>query len=221
MKKIVFCLLGICAIVLVIDHFSLLPKKTYNASYFNIETITTIDCNQNGLDDYQDIVIGARKDAQNHVKYKSAYYTDGYPPENEGVCTDMVWRAFQEAGYNFKDMIDQDIQLAQEEYYALDKVPDPNIDFRRVGNLTVYLKRNEQVLTTDIQDIAAFQPGDIVIFGRDKHVGIISDKRNKKGIPYLLHNAGQWNREEDALETWSKKYGLTGHYRLKQDKCPL
>lgn len=199
--------------------YSFLPKKTYSASDFNISVVTTIDCNQNGMDDYQDIVLGARKDAENHVKYKSAYYAGGYPPDNEGVCTDMVWRAFKEAGYDFKSMIDNDIQLAKNEYYALDKVPDPNIDFRRVGNLKVYFERNEEVLTTDIKDIASFQPGDIVIFGNDKHVGIVSDKRNKKGIPYLLHNAGQWNREEDTLEKWVKKYGLTGHYRLKQNKC--
>jgi len=216
MKKIIIAILILSTIV-IIGFF--IPKKTYSASDFYIEMITTIDCNQNGLDDYQDIVLGARKDATNRVKYKSAYYAGGYPPEDEGVCTDMVWRAFQEAGYDFKNMIDTDIQLAKNEYYALDKVPDSNIDFRRVGNLKVYFERNEEILTTDIKDIASFQPGDIVIFGKDKHVGIISDKRNKKGIPYLLHNAGQWNREEDALEKWTKQYGLTGHYRLKQNKC--
>lgn len=217
MKKKIF--LSAIIIIACLIIYWLPPKKIYYGKDFDIEPITTIDCNQNGIDDYQDIVIGARKDANNHVKYKSAYYAGGYPPSDEGVCTDMVWRAFQEAGYDFKNMIDSDIQLAKEEYYALDKVPDPNIDFRRVGNLKVYFERNAEVLTTDIQDIASFQPGDIVIFGNDKHVGIISDKRNKKGNPYLLHNAGQWNREEDALQKWVKKYGLTGHYRLKQDKC--
>lgn len=219
MKKSIILGISILLIVCFITIYVFIPRRTYSAEEFGIELITTIDCNQNGIDDYRDIVIGARKDATNHVKYKSAYYAGGYPPMDEGVCTDMVWRAFKEAGYDFKMMIDNDIQIAKEEYYALDKVPDPNIDFRRVGNLKVYFERNEVILTLDINDIASFQSGDIVIFGKDKHVGIISDKRNKQGIPYLLHNAGQWNREEDALKKWTNKYGLTGHYRLKQDKC--
>ena len=41
--------------------------------------------------------------------YKSAYYVGGYPPATEGVCTDVVWRAFKEAGYDLKKMIDADI----------------------------------------------------------------------------------------------------------------
>lgn len=44
--------------------------------------------------------------------------------------------------------------------------------------------------------------------------GIISDKRNKKGVPYLIHNAGQPLREEDTLELWDKFTPITGHYRL-------
>lgn len=218
MKKWIGIILLSLGLIMIL-HF--LPKKTYEASDFGIETITTIDCNQNGLDDYQDIVIGARQDALNKVKYKSAYYKGGYPPLEEGVCTDMIWRAFMEAGYVLKDMVDIDISIAKEKYYALDKVPDPNIDFRRVGNLKVYFERNAISLSLNIKDIATFQPGDIVIFGNDKHIGIISDKRNKKGIPYLLHNAGQYNREEDALEKWVKRYGLTGHYRLGQDQCKI
>lgn len=220
MKKII-CGFSIVLILGIISFFlfHFFFSKTYTANDFNIQTITTIDCNHNGLDDYQDIVLGARKDALKRVKYKSAYYAGGYPPEDEGVCTDMIWRAFQEAGYMLKDMVDEDIQLAKESYYGLDKVPDPNIDFRRVSNLKVYFERHSIQLTTDIQDIASFQPGDIVVFGNDKHIGIISDKRNKKGIPYLLHNTGQWNREENVLEKWVKKYGLIGHYRINSSQC--
>lgn len=71
-------------------------------------------------------------------------------------------------------------------------------------------------LTLDPYDIATWQSGDIVIFGSSyTHIGIISDKRNKKGIPYVIHNAGQYNREEDALEYWYKKSGITGHYRYE------
>lgn len=30
----------------------------------------------------------------------------GYPPDNIGVCIDVVWRAFANAGYSLKDMVD-------------------------------------------------------------------------------------------------------------------
>ena len=47
------------------------------------------------------------------------------------------------------------------------------------------------------------------------HIGIISDKRNKKGVPYLIHNGGQPIREEDILERYNEYEPITGHYRMK------
>ena len=94
--------------------------------------------------------------------------------------------------------------------------PDPNIDFRRVANLTVYLKRNHQSLTIDLSKIEEWQPGDIVVFSNDRenHIAIVSDKRNEKGIPYIIHNAGQPNREEDGLEFYNEyAWPIVAHYR--------
>ena len=56
-----------------------------------------------------DIVQGARIDAENKPNYRSAYYAGGYPPDDEGVCTDVVWRALKNAGHTLKDMVDADI----------------------------------------------------------------------------------------------------------------
>lgn len=215
MKKII---IGII-IILIPLLWILWPKKVYFASDFDIDIVVSpIDCNQNGIDDYQDILLGARIDAENKVKYKSAYYAGGYPPEHEGVCTDLVWRAFKHAGYSLKNMIDNDI-MKNTNHYNLPDGKDGNIDFRRVQNLHVFFKEYTETLTLDIYDIASWQPGDIVIFGNDSHIGIISDKRNKKGIPYLIHNAGQWKREEDVLLLWSKKKGIIGHYRMATNLC--
>ena len=111
-------------------------------------------------------------------------------------------------------MIDEDIKNNVNEYKRVQGKPDPNIDFRRVPNLKVYFERNQIILTTDLNKIDEWQPGDIVVFGTS-HVGIISDKRNSKGIPYLLHNGGQNRREEDILELYTKFEPITGHYRLK------
>lgn len=191
-------------------------KKVYYAKDFEIEAIISkTDYDNDGIDDYTDILQGAKKEAKNKPKYKSAYYAGGYPPENEGVCTDVVWRALKNAGYSLKDMVDEDIANNVEKYPRVNGKPDPNIDFRRVPNLKVYFERNQIVLTTDLTKIEQWQPGDIVIFGTS-HIGIISDKRNKQGIPYLIHNAGQPNREEDILKIYNEWNQITGHYRMKE-----
>ena len=88
--------------------------------------------------------------------------------------------------------------------------PDINIDFRRVRNLHIFFEKYDISLTLDIDEISEWQPGDIVIFGNDKHIGIISNKRNKDGQPYVIHNGGQPNREEDYIG----RATVTGHYRL-------
>ncbi len=207
---IIIILLITWFIISILNYFNLIPKKSYTASDFGIETIkSNIDYDNDGIDDYTDIMLGARKDAENMPKYKSAYYAGGYPPDNEGVCTDLVWRALKNAGYSLKDLVDEDIKNNLSSYEKIEK-PDPNIDFRRVYNLKVFFDRNTNKLTNNVYEIAQWQPGDIVIF-EESHIGIISDKRNKKGIPYLIHNTAQPVREEDVLERY--KDIITGHYR--------
>ncbi len=191
----------------------MIPKVSYTASDFNIQVIKSgIDYDNDGIDDYTDILEGAKIEALNKPRYKSKYYDGGYPPDNEGVCTDVIWRALENAGYNLKELVDEDIKLNLNLYNAID-TPDPNIDFRRVRNLKVFFDNNYIDLTNDPSKINEWMPGDIVIFGAE-HIAIISDKRNKDGIPYIIHNAGQPNRDEDALIYWYKTRGITGHYRL-------
>ena len=124
----------------------------------------------------------------------------------------MVWRAFQNAGYDLKALIDADIAENTELYPRVQGTPDPNIDFRRVPNLRVFFGRYAESLTTDPYEIAEWQPGDIVTF-EGRHIGIISDKRNKDGIPYLIHNSGQPKREEDALLRCHRNHPISGHFR--------
>ena len=215
MKKLLFLAMTFILIFILklLNDYGFLPKKTYTAEYFHIQTVhSEIDYNHNGIDDYQDILIGAKKEAQRKPKYISKYYEGGYPPLNEGVCTDVIWRSLKEAGYDLKELITEDIKNNRNNYSHI-QIGDSNIDFRRVTNLNIYFQKNTIKLTTDIKEIQKWQPGDIVVFGNE-HIGIISDKRNKKGIPYLIHNAGQPKLEEDALERWNRKKGITGHYRF-------
>ena len=67
--------------------------------------------------------------------------------------------------------------------------------------------------TKELSQIEEWQGGDIIVF--KDHIGIISDKRNKKGIPFLIHHANpiQVNYEEDVLELYGQDY-IIGHYRI-------
>lgn len=189
-------------------------SRVYTASDFSITAVhSPMDFNRNGTDDYTDILLGARKDAENRPRYDAACYKGGYPPENAGACTDVVWRAFRNAGYSLKDMVDRDIRENRSAYPGISS-PDPDIDFRRVKNLKVYFERHAVSLTTDLSKIAEWQPGDIVTFGTN-HIGVISDKRNAKGVPYLIHNWGQPEREEDAIERCGS---ISGHFRFDASK---
>lgn len=203
----------IFAILILLKNFNMLPEKIYYAEDFNIQIIKSEnDLDSDGIEDYADILQGAKIEAKNKPVYRSGYYDGGYPPDNEGVCTDVIWRAFKNAGYNLKEMVDKDIKKNISLYTSIDK-PDPNIDFRRVRNLKVYFDNNHTKLTNDPYDIDEWMPGDIVIFGTS-HIAIISDRRNEEGIPYIIHNASQPNRDEDAIMYWYKTRGITGHYRL-------
>jgi uncharacterized protein YijF (DUF1287 family) len=174
---------------------------------------SSVDKDKDGIDDYTDIMLGARADAQNMPVYDDSYFGGGYPPDDIGVCADTIWRALMAAGYNLKDLIDEDIRNHPEAYPRISK-PDPNIDFRRVRNLRIFFDRHLVSLTVNIYDIDQWQPGDIVIMYEDfHHTGIVSDQRNFMGIPYLIHNTGQRDREEDILMYAYYHAKITRHYR--------
>ncbi len=183
----------------------------HTAEQFGIETIkASVDFNGNGVDDYTDMVNGARRYVETSPTYNGDYVAGGYPPKGQGVCTDVIWVAFMEAGYCLKDMVDEDIAGNTELYTRVNGAPDPNIDFRRVSNLNVYFSRFAQELTLDTDDIAQWQPGDIVVY-ENLHIALVSDKRNYKGEPYIIHNGGRFTcGEQDRL----KSHKIIGHYRF-------
>lgn len=202
------------------DWYNLIPTISYSNRDFGIEPVySTVDYNENGTDDYTDILLGARKDAENHPRYDPSYVEGGYPADDAGVCTDVVWRALKNAGYSLRDMVDRDIMLYPGDYPRVEK-RDSNIDFRRVVNLRVFFDKYGTELTTDTEDISRWQAGDIVIFKDNKHIGIVSDKRTKAGKCYIIHNGGQPVREEDYL----KRGEVLRHYRFDAsaiDSCVL
>ena len=214
MKRRVIVLIFILSIVLfilcILYKFNYIPHKKYSDSYFNINTyISNVDKDNDGIDDQNDILMGAKDYIKKKPKYKSKYYSTGYPDDNYGVCSDVVAFALLNAGYNLMDLVNEDIINNKDNYDI--EVVDKNIDFRRVVNLKVYFNNNAIKLTTNIYDVDAWQGGDIVIF--EHHIGIVSNNRNNKGISFIIHHANNWQMdyEEDILES---RDDIIGHYRI-------
>lgn len=97
---------------------------------------------------------------------------------------DAVLSAFKNAGYN------------------LDIVSDDLIGF---------FVKYAQILTLDKTKISEWQPGDIVFWENES--GIISDKRNKDGIPFIIYSEG----EKNDLEGLNIKF----HFRFDGEQINL
>ena len=190
--------------------FNIIPHKKYTNSDFNIDTyISSIDKDNDGTDDQTDILNNVREYVKTKPKYKSKYYSTGYSNDEYGVCSDVVAFGLLNAGYNLMEQVNKDIINNKDQYNI--EVVDKNIDFRRVRNLKIYFERNSINLTTNINDISSWQGGDIVVF--KNHIGIVSDKRNRKGISFIIHHANPYQiyYEEDILE---HRNDIVGHYRI-------
>ncbi len=215
MKKKRIFLISLAAVLLAaavyaLHYFNFLPNRKYSNEDFGIVPyVSGVDKDGDGVDDQTDILRSVRAYLDTKPRYKSQYYATGYPDDEFGVCTDVVAFGLLGAGYDLMALVDEDVR-AHREQYAIEDV-DRNIDFRRVENLMIYFKNTAIALTTDIRDIEQWQGGDIVIF--KNHIGIVSDKRNSRGTPFVLHNSNPVQRyyEEDIL---ARRDDLVAHYRI-------
>ena len=204
------CIILFLTIIWLLYELNIFPHRKYENNDFNIKTyVSSIDKDNDGIDDQTDILNNVRDYIKTKPKYKSKYYESGYSNDEFGVCTDVVANGLKGAGYDLMVLVDNHIRENRSLYDI--EVVDKNIDFRRVSNLNIYFKHNTQNLTTDINKIEEWQGGDIVVFR--KHIGIISDKRNRKGIPFVIHHANPFQRyyEEDIL---NHRNDIIGHYRI-------
>ena len=207
--SVIFILL-IFFIIYFLYALNIIPHRKYTNKDFGIETyISLVDKDNDGIDDQTDIINNTRKYIKTKPKYQSKYYATGYPDDEYGVCTDVVAFSLKDSGYDLMDLVYNHVK-ENRELYDIDTI-DKNIDFRRVVNLDVYFKNTAIVLTNDINKIEEWQGGDIVVF--KKHIGIVSDKRNKNGVPFIIHHANpyQVHYEEDILE---QRDDMIGHYRI-------
>lgn len=169
---------------------------------------STVDADGDGVDDQTDVLDNALVYVDTRPKYKSRYYQTGYPDDGYGVCTDVVAFALKNAGYDLQALVDADIR-EHPQWYDI-RQPDANIDFRRVRNLKVFFSHTAVALTTEVSETEEWQGGDLVIF--ENHVGIVSDRRNKNGVPYIIHHNDPWQAayEQDILEKRTTSWAITG-----------
>jgi len=151
--------------------------------------------------------------------YTQGYVKIGYPggdlPMETGACTDVVIRAFRNAGIDLQKDVHEDMVRNFNEYpnrWGL-QGPDPNIDHRRVPNLQTFFSRNGKSLPIS-HSAGDYKPGDIVSWDLDgkgmTHIGLVSDVLSERTNRYLiLHNIGGGANLEDRLFEWK----ITGHYR--------
>ena len=165
------------------------------------------------------LVDAARSQVGVTKRYDGSYVALKYPggdiPMETGVCTDVVIRALRK-GYtqDLQKLVHLDMKANFAKYpkiWGL-KRTDRNIDHRRVPNLQTYFKRMGYALKlTDKPE--NFKAGDLVtsmLPGNLPHIMIVSDKKNAKGVPFIIHNISGGAQEEDGLFD----YKLTGHYRI-------
>jgi len=168
------------------------------------------------------LVEAARKQIGVTIQYDSGYrripYPNGDVPQDRGVCTDVLVRAYRQLGVDLQVRVHEDMSAAFRAYpknWGLSR-PDSNIDHRRVPNLGTFFTRKGRALavTRAGNDYA---PGDVVTWRLPSgvpHIGIVSDRKTAAGVPLVIHNIGEGTQEEDSLFL----YTLTGHYRYTPEE---
>jgi len=173
----------------------------------------------------QDIVASLIERTHHDVTYDGAYVAIPYPngdvPNNTGVCTDVVIRAYRSIGTDLQQLVHEDMS-AHFKLYPSKRIwglssTDRNIDHRRVPNLQAFFQRHGETLAVT-QNSADYAAGDIVTWmlpNHLPHIGMVIDKINlETGAPMIVHNIGQGPKIDDMLFD----YEITGHYRFKPQK---
>lgn len=126
-----------------------------------------------------DVAAAAEQLHNPQVSYNPEYQTIEFPngdiAEGQGVCTDVLVRAFRHLG----------VDLQVEIHRIMSEPKDPNIDHRRVPNIAKYLDESVHWKVTSEPP----QPGDVIWWklpGNNlNHIGIVTSN----GM--VMHNIGR------------------------------
>lgn len=145
--------------------------------------------------------------------YDPSYVRLGYPmgdvPDDRGVCSDTVIRAFRHAGVDLQKEVHEDMSRNFSVYPALWGLsrPDRNIDHRRVPNLETFFSRRgaSRPVSGRGRD---YRAGDVVSWRLTgsglPHIGVVSRLSGREG-PLVVHNIGLGSQMEDVLFDWPIK----------------
>jgi uncharacterized protein YijF (DUF1287 family) len=165
------------------------------------------------------LIAGAKKQVGVTVSYDPAYtilkYPGGDVPDDRGVCTDVVIRAFRTLGLDLQQLVHEDMARSFGKYpqrWGLKK-PDKNIDHRRVPNLMKFFERQGKKIAVSKKP-EDYQPGDLVtctVPPNLPHIMIVSDVPSDADPARwkILHNIGSGAKLEDRLF----EFEITGLYR--------
>lgn len=167
------------------------------------------------------LVEAAIERTRHRVSYDGSYHRIAYPmgdvPEDIGVCTDVVIRAYRAGlGVDLQQWVHEDMRDAFDDYpkiWGLTR-PDPNIDHRRVPNLEAFLRRHGEALPVT-NDLADYHAGDIVTWRLTgtglPHIGVVTNRHAPlTGNPLIAHNIGRGPELGDMLFD----YRISGHFRF-------
>ena len=164
-----------------------------------------------------DIAKAATSIADPTIRYVPDYVRLQYPmgdvPSDTGVCTDVLIRTYRIVGLDLQQLVHEDI-LTHPSRYPNIKIPDTNIDHRRVPNLGTFFKHNGTSLKVT-QNPDDYLPGNIVWWKLGSptglnHIGLVVDQRSWDNERYLvIHNIGGGQAIEDILF----EHHIKAHYR--------
>jgi uncharacterized protein YijF (DUF1287 family) len=170
------------------------------------------------------LVDAAIERTHHEVRYDPAYVRLAYPggdvPDNRGVCTDVVIRAYRALGIDLQKDVHEEMVADFDAFPRIwgDKRPDPNIDHRRVLNLETFFARRGTMLPLS-RDPRDYAPGDLVtwrLFGVQYHIGIVTGLAAPSGNPFIVHNVGLGPMLQDFLF----EFPIVGHYRYTGRAAP-
>lgn len=163
---------------------------------FSVESFGEQDLDGDGIPNALDALLGAKKAVHNNAAYGSPYREMAYPngdvPIDEGVCTDVLVRAFRNAGLDLQKELHEDIRRSPKSFPMV-KRANTNIDHRRVKTLLPYFERQWESLPVELDSARPWLPGDVAFMNtmgdeRPDHVGIVSDRRGPSTAPLIVNN---------------------------------
>jgi uncharacterized protein YijF (DUF1287 family) len=173
----------------------------------------------------EDIVESLVERTTHDITYDGSYISIAYPngdvPQNIGVCTDVIIRAYRKLGTDLQQLVHEDMKLnfllyPSKRIWGLNST-DKNIDHRRVPNLQAFFKRHGEDLKIS-NNKTDYSVGDIVTWvlpGNLPHIGMVIDQVDPvSDNPMIVHNIGRGPKIDDMIFD----YKITGHFRFKPTK---